>query len=335
MQKDAINIIPSTMRAAYVRGHGVAGNIETGDLPVPLFGPTDVLVKNLALSVNHVDTFVRSGAYRTDTPFPFILGRDLVGVVAAIGAGVTEFEMGDRVWCNSLGFAGRQGSFAEYAVVACERLYQLPATVDPIDAVAVLHTAATAFIGLFREARVQPEETIFVAGAAGGVGSAVVQMAAAAGARVIGSAADKDAKWCLSCGAQDVFDYNDPELGVKISKAAPQGVDIWWDNSGLHDFSAALPLLGTGAKVVLMAGLGAKPILPVGDVYTKDVSLRGFAISNASISDLSAAATMINRLLERKRLRARIAMTLPLEEAARAHEQMESRTTSGRIVLIP
>jgi NADPH:quinone reductase-like Zn-dependent oxidoreductase len=292
-------------------------------------------VKNIAFAVNHVDTFVRSGAYKTHTPFPFVIGRDLVGTVAAIGAGVTAFRPGDPVWCNSLGHDGRQGSFAEYAVVPSERLYLLPETVNPLDAVGVLHTAATAHIGLFREAKIKPGETIFVAGAAGGVGSAVVQMASVAGARVIASASARDVQWVLSCGADEVIDYRDPQLWTRIADAAPEGVDIWWDNSGNHYFETLLPLLRKGARVIVMAGLGAQPSLPVGALYTRDVSLHGFAISNASAGDLTAAADMINHLLRSKRLGGRVGLTLPLSDTAQAHFKMEDHAPPGRIVVVP
>ncbi len=120
--------------AAYISALGPAECIQVGDLPVATPGPTDVLVRTEAMVVDNVDTLVRSGAYSTPTPFPFIIGRDLVGTVASAGPGATGFSEGDRVWCNSLGHAGRQGSFAHHVVVAAERLYHLPADVDPIRA---------------------------------------------------------------------------------------------------------------------------------------------------------------------------------------------------------
>jgi hypothetical protein len=105
------------MRAAYVTELGAADAIRVGELPVPAAGPTDVLVRVEVVAVNPVDTMVRSGAYPTPTPFPFVIGRDLVGTVAVAAPGAAGFAPGDRVWCNSLGHGGRQGSFAEYAVV--------------------------------------------------------------------------------------------------------------------------------------------------------------------------------------------------------------------------
>ncbi|BCT74390.1 hypothetical protein SCMU_02320 [Sinomonas cyclohexanicum] len=159
------------MQAAFVRELGGTDRIEIGQLPVPEVGPTDVLVRMEASAVNHVDLFVRSGAYQTKTPFPFVIGRDLVGTVAAAGLGVVGFAPGDRVWTNSLGHAGRQGAFSEYAVVAEDRLYPLPDGVDPTAAAPVLHAAATAYMGLVREACLQPGETVFVAGGGGAVGA--------------------------------------------------------------------------------------------------------------------------------------------------------------------
>lgn len=328
--------IPQTMRAAFIRKVGGAEQIQFDELPVPSPGPTDVLVRMEASGVNHVDLFVRSGAYPTHLPFPFVIGRDLVGTVVAAGPGVASFSVGDRVWCNSLGHHGRQGAFAEYAVIAAERLYSLPDQADPEQAVAVLHTGATAHIGLVREAGLAAGETLFVEGAGGGVGSAIVQMAKAMGARVIASASAQDEAWCRSCGADVVFDYRREDLYEQVRQAAPKGVDVWWDNSGRNDFTQCLPLLGFGGRAVIMSGLqGADPVLPVGAMYTREVTLHGFAISNASVSDLAAAATAINHLLCTKRLQARVDATFQLSDAAKAHEAMESGHVRGRIVVRP
>jgi NADPH:quinone reductase-like Zn-dependent oxidoreductase len=154
--------LPERMRAAYITELGPAEAIRVGELPVPVPGPTGVLVRVEVVVVDPVDTMVRSGAYRTPTPFPFVVGRDLVGTVAEVGAGVAGFPAGDRVWCNSLGHGGRQGSFADYAVVPGERLYHLPAGVDPVGAVAVAHPAATAYLALFRHGGLRPAEAVYV-----------------------------------------------------------------------------------------------------------------------------------------------------------------------------
>ncbi|MET7459318.1 NADPH:quinone reductase [Nonomuraea sp. NPDC005501] len=324
-----------TMTAAYITRPGPAEEIRIGRLPVPEPGPSEVLVKALALAVDHVDTFVRSGAYRTRLPYPFVIGRDLVGSVVTAAPG---FAPGDLVWCNSLGHDGRQGSFAEYAAVPADRLYHLPGGVDPETAVAALHTAATAHLGLFEEAGLRIGETIVVGGAGGGVGTATVQLAAAAGARVIATARGDDFDWCRRCGADEVVDYHDPDMYAEIAKLAPNGVDVLWDNSGRHHLEQTVPLLATGGRMIIMAGLGAAPVLPVGQLYTRNASLRGFAISNATVTELASAATAINHLLARGTLVSRIGTRLPLSEAARSHllqESTDPHRPRGRIVVLP
>jgi len=323
------------MQAAFIRTTGGTEQIEVGDLPVPEPGPTDVLVQMEATTVNHVDLFVRSGAYPTHLPFPFILGRDLVGTVIETGSGIAGFNKGDRVWTNSLGYDGRQGTFAQYALVSVDRLYHLPDTVQSLEAAGVLHTAATAYFGLRREAQLRPGETLFVAGGAGGVGSSVIQLATAMGARVITSASVRDHDWCRSLGADLVLDYRDNEIYQKLATQTPQGIDIWWDTSGHHDFQVSLPLLNKGTRVLVMAGMNATPVLPVGQLYTQDIRLCGFAMSNASVADLAEAAETINALLQRSQLRARLGATYRLAQAGEAHKAMEEHTVHGRILVIP
>nr|WP_232328278.1 zinc-binding dehydrogenase [Kibdelosporangium sp. MJ126-NF4] len=327
--------VPEQMIAAYITEHGPADAIGVGSLPVPVPGPGEVLVRVAAVAANHVDTFVRSGAYATEMTFPFVIGRDLVGTVVSA---TDSFANGTTVWCNSMGHNGRQGTFAEYVAVPQERLYALPDGVDPIAAVSVLHTAATAHIGLYREARIRPSETIVVVGAGGGVGSAVCQLAAAAGVRVIAVDRAENAEWCREhCGATAVIDRESADIAGEITALAPSGVDVYWDNSGRHDFDAVLPVMALGGRIVLMAGLRARAVLPVGAVYTKDVSLHGFVISNASAADLRAAAEIINRELRSGRLRGRVRAELPLAEAAKAHQVLETGVGDkpGRVVLVP
>jgi len=327
---------PETMQAAYIRAKGGPECIEYGELPVPQPGPTDVLVRVEASEVNNVDLFVRSGAYPTHTPLPFVIGRDLVGSVVAAGLGVADFEAGDRVWCNSLGYDGRQGAFAEYAVVPAERLYPLPERADPHATVALLHGAATAWLGLVREADVRTGDTVFIEGGAGSVGSASVQMATALGARVVVTASSHDADWCRRCGAEAVVDYHLEDRYERIRRASPEGIDVWWDTSGHNNFTACLPLLNRHARVLVMAGLQhSQPVLPVGALYTREVTLHGFAMSNATAVDLARAAQTINRLLDRGQLQARIGATYSLAEAARAHEAMATGAVRGRIVVTP
>jgi NADPH:quinone reductase-like Zn-dependent oxidoreductase len=324
------------MRAAYVEAHGPAESIRYGDLPTPVPGPSDVLVAVDAVAVNPVDTFVRSGAWRTPVPWPFVIGRDLVGTVAAVGAGVVGFAVGDAVWSNSLGHAGRQGAAAEYAVVAGDRLYHLPEGVDPVTMVALVHPAATAHLALAVHGLLRAGETVLVAGAAGHVGRAATVLASHAGARVVATASRADLETCRRLGADVVVDYRDPDLGGALHHAAPDGVDVHLDTSGHHDLDLAVGLLAPRGRIVLMAGLAARPELPVGAFYTRDARLVGFVISTASTAELAAAAARINQLVAEGALEPRRVEELPLSKAAEAHRRLEDGRAAGvRLVLRP
>ena len=325
------------MAAAYLTELGPPEVIRFGRLPVPVPGPTDVLVRVEAVAVNPVDTFVRSGAYRTPTPFPFVVGRDMVGSVVAVGTGTTGLTTGTRVWANSLGHGGRQGCSAEYAVVAADRSYPLPDGADPVPAVAGLHPAATAHLGLFHHAGLRSGETVYLGGGAGNVGTVATVLAAEAGARVVVSARPAETERCRAAGAHTVLDYRDTELSARIRQAAPDGIDVWWDTSGHHDLELAVPLLARRGRIVLAAGLTTRPSLPVGAVYTRDARLAGFAISNADTAELADAACAVNRLLAADRLPVRVADVLPLSAAAAAHRRLEDPHVRlpGRLVLRP
>jgi len=327
--------LPDQMSAAFIEAIGGVENIRIGQLPVPGPAATEVLVRMEASEVNHVDLFVRSGAFPTPLPFPFVIGRDLVGTVAAVGEAVEEFNLGDRVWSNSLGHDGRQGTFSEYVAAPAERLYRLPEGVDPAEAAPVLHAAGTAYIGLVREARLRPGETIVVGSASGAVGTAIVQLAAAMGARVIAGASTGDEQWVADCGAETVIDKHAGDFHRQVDRAAPGGVDVWWDPSGSYDFDRSVPLLAQGARVIAMAGMQAAPRLPLGQLYTRDASVLGFAISNASAADLAEAAVAINRMLATGRLRGRVGATFHLAEATEAHRALEAGGVRGRILILP
>lgn len=324
------------MRAAFIERRGSADEIRYGDLPVPEVGPADVLVQVEAVAVNQVDTFVRSGAYPTPLPFPFVIGRDLVGTVVARGPGVAGFGVGDRVWSNSLGHGGRQGAAAEYAAVGATRAYPVPAGLDPAAMVSVVHPAATAYLALHVHGGLRGGDTVLIAGAAGHVGRAATVMATRAGARVIATAGAGDLDLCRHLGADVVVDYRHPDLARMLAGAAPEGVDLHLNTSGRQSLAAALPLMAPRGRVVVMAGLEARPVLPIGPLYTRDIGIVGFAISNASTPDLAAAARRVNQLVADGVLAAGPVEVLPLSAAADAHRRVEGGEVRGtRLVLVP
>ena len=322
--------------AAYIDQVGPPSRIRYGELPRPVPGRSEILVDVEAVSVNPVDTFVRSGLFRTPLDFPFVVGRDLVGTVAVVGLGTRGFTPGERVWCNSLGHEGRQGAAAESVVVPVDRLYHLPDGVDPVTAVAVVHPAATAYLALFTHGRLRPGETVVVEGAAGNVGSALVVLAAKAGARVIATASGADARHCRELGASEVIDYATPGIADQIREACPAGADLWVDTSGRNDLGIAVGGLARRGRIVVLAGARSAPVLPAGELYMKDGVVTGFVISHATTSELAQAAVAINHLLSEGALRPRAVEEQPLAAAAEVHRRLEDGELHGRrVVLLP
>jgi NADPH:quinone reductase len=326
------------MKAAFIRRTGPPSVIEFGKLPAPEPREDEVLVRLKAAAVNPVDAYIRAGQVAMELPFPFIIGRDLAGVVERIGAGATRFRAGDRVWCNNQGIHGRQGTFAEFAAVRQDLLYALPDHVDFSAMMTLAHSGLTACLGLARAGGVEPGQVVLVNGGAGNVGRAVVQIAAGLGARVIATAGSEEGRaTCRGDGAAAVLDYRSPSLDADLGTAAPDGVDLWWDTSGRQDFEFALPHLRRRGRIVVMSGLSARPVLPVGALYVNDISIVGFAITYASEAEMRAAAERMAALAAAGRLRGRVARTLTLDQARLAHELIEAKVTrlEGKIVVIP
>ncbi len=328
------------MRAAYIMQTGPPEVIIYGDLPTPTLGPKQYLVKIAAVDVNPIDVYIRSGMVPANVTFPFILGRDLAGIVVETAPGTTRFKRGDRVWATNQGFGGRPGTFAEYAAVDEEWLYPIPDNISFEEAAAVSLVGVTAHLGLVQKAKAQQADVVFVNGGAGGVGSCVVQMAKALGARVIATAGNQaKIEACKRLGADLVLNYNTDDLVAAVKSYAPQGVNIWWETSRQPDFDRAISMLAFGGRMIVMAGRDARPTFPVGQFYVKDCTLIGFAMFNASADQMRSAANQINEWLASGKLKPRIDRILPLSEVAFAHRLQEESTVkntgtvSGKIVL--
>ena len=216
------------MKAAYIEKPGPPEKIIYGNLPKPKPADGQVLVKVKAVAVNPVDTYVRAGMYSMDLPQPFIVGCDLAGVVEAVGSAVTKFGKGDRVWGSNQGLLGRQGTFAEYAAVDECWLYPTPEEVSDQDAAAVALVGITAHLGLFRDIQLRAGENVFVNGGTGGVGSCVIQMARAVGARVLATAgSDEKVQMCRQLGANMSVNYKTNDVDAALGKFG--AIDVWFE----------------------------------------------------------------------------------------------------------
>ena len=328
------------MKAAYIEKTGSADKIIYGDLPKPKPTGSQVLVKTKAVSVNPVDTYIRAGLVPMELPMPFVVGCDLAGVVEAVGPDAQRFKVGDRVWGSNQGLLGRQGSFAEFCAVEEHWLYTIPEEVSFEDAAAIALVGLTAHLGLFRDALLKMGERVYVPGGSGGVGSCVVQMARAIGARVFTTASTEEkVQICRRLGANMVINYKAGDVDEALGRFGL--VDVWWESLREPNLERAVDHLAPRGRIVIMAGRESRPVLPIGPFYVKDARLLGFAMFNATPEEQRKSAAEINRWLARGRLHPQIARVMKLSEAAEAHRLQEANTLqkkgtlAGKIVLVP
>jgi len=326
------------MKAAFIREPGLAEAIVYCELPDPVPEPDQVLVRTRAVAVNPIDTYIRGGAAFWELAFPYVVGSDVAGEVIGVGSAVTDFKLGDRVWGSNQGFFGRQGTFSEMCCIASRWLYPLPEAIPFEDGAAGALVGLTAHLGLFRESKLQPGELVFVQGGSGGVGSAVVQMAKAAGATVITTAGSQlKAAACQALGADHVICYQTQDVREAIDEFAPDGVDVAWETQRDADMDLLVHSLAQRGRLIVMAGRDARPEFPVGPFYVKEARMIGFVMFKAPPEIQREAADSINEMLVQGTYKPRIDRVMPLSEAAAAHRLQEASTVgrSGKLVLVP
>lgn len=331
------------MKAAYFEKTGGPEVIQYGELPKPEPQAGEVLVRVNAASLNPIDTYIRAGIVNMPRPAKFIPGCDLAGTVELVGPSVSRFKPGDRVWGSNQGLLGRQGTFAEYVCVHEGFLYPTPAQASDIEAAATALVGITAHLGLFQCAGLKSGETVFVNGGTGGVGSMVVQMTKAIGARAITTVGSPEkAALCRSWGADLVINYKTEDVPAKVKEFTQgKGVQVWYETQREPDFMKTVDLMAPRGRIVIMAGRQAQPVFPVGPFYVKGLSLFGFAMFNATPEEQRRCAEDINRWLSEKKLHVQIGKQFHFAQAADAHRLQEENTLNkagtltGKIVLVP
>ena len=329
------------MKAAYIEQTGSPDVIRYGELPKPAPQTGEVLVRVAAVAVNPIDLYIRAGTVAMPLPKPFIVGCDLAGTIEELGPGASRFKAGQHVWGSNQGLLGRQGTFAEYAAVADEWLYPSPDGVDEKLIAASALVGITAHLGLFRDAQLKAGETVFVNGGTGGVGSMVVQMAKAVGAKVITTAGSSEkAKRCQEWGADCVLNYKSDDITARVREfTRGQGVNVWYETQREPDFLRTVDLMAQRGRIIIMAGRQAQPLFPVGPFYVKGLALHGFAMFNATATEQRRCAEDINRWLAGGQLKTPIGKVLPLAQTAAAHRLLEENTLGkagtllGKVVL--
>jgi NADPH2:quinone reductase len=318
------------MKAAYIEATGPPENIKVGELPRPEPARGQVLVRVRAAALNPIDLYIRSGMVSFPLPVPYVISCDLAGTVEQVGPGCKRLKAGERVWGSNQGLQGRQGVAAEYAAVGEEWLYPTPALLPDEQAAAMALVGITAHLGLFRFGQLEPGGTVYVPGGAGGVGSMVVQMAKAAGAKVATSAGSAERmELCRNLGADLVLNYKTDDLPVRLREFAPEGFSVWYETQREPNLEVSVPLLRRHGRMILMAGRTAKPALPLGAFYPRNCALLGFAMFNATAEEQQAAARDIVRWVEEGLLKPIVGRTFPLAAAVEAEKFLEANTLGG------
>lgn len=321
------------MRAVVVEEQGEPEVLQLVERPVPDPGPGEVRVDVRAAGVNFLDVQQRSGTYRMRTPFG--VGSEGAGVVAAVGAGVEDAQVGDRV-----AWAMVPGGYAEHVVLPADRLVPVPDAVDDETAAAVLLQGLTAHYLTRSTFEVRPGHDVLVHAAAGGMGLMLVQMGKLAGARVIGTVSTSEKRaLAIEAGADEVLLSTEQDLVDRIrGLTSGEGVHAAYDGVGLDTFEISRRSLRRRGVLVLF-GLASGPVPPVDPQRLAKGSLfltrPGLIDYIATREELLGRAREVFAAVAQGRLTVRIGGRYPLSDARRAHEDLQSRRSTGKLLLLP
>jgi NADPH:quinone reductase len=318
------------MKAIQVQNFGGPEELKLAELPTPKPAAGQVLVRIHAAGVNPYDTYMRAGTYAVKPPLPYTPGSDAAGVIEAIGEGIKKVKAGDRVYTAKT----LTGAYAEYALALEDQVYRLPEKITFAQGAAVYVPYATAYHALYHSAQAHASETVLVHGASGGVGTATVQIARAAGLTVFGTASSaKGLDMVAREGAHQVFDHSKPRYTEQIMQAtAGRGVDIIVEMAAHLNLAADLKMLAINGRVIIVGNRGEITINPR-DFMARRASARGFtlwALTPAETADVHAA---LAAGMENATLRPIVNKELPLSEAPRAHREVLEPGAHGKIVL--
>ena len=314
------------MKAVYVDQTGPPEVLRYGDLPAPRPGPNDVLIRVAATSLNRLDVFMREGSHGTRITPPEVLGRDIAGDVAELGAEVQGFTVGDRV------VASGAGSYAEYALAPAARTFHLTEACSFDEAGALPTAGLTAYQMLVNRARVRPGETVLVMAAGSGVSSFAVQIATAVGARVIATAGSDDKlRQAQRIGADAVINHYTEDVAARVRDlTGGDGVDVIIEHVGAAVWPACFRSLAVNGRLVTCGvTAGHRVDLHLGQVFTRALNIMG--VGRGSPDDMRE----LLRLVDLGRVRSIIHQRFPLQEAAAAHTLLESSAFFGKLVLNP
>lgn len=322
------------MNAVRVHQQGGPEVLRFEELPTPVPGPAEALVRTEAAGVNFVDIYQRDGAYKMQ--LPFTLGSEGAGVVEAVGREVTDLKPGDRV-----AYATVPGAYATYALGPAARLVKIPEGVDSKTAAAAMLQGMTAHYLTHVTYALGPADTALLHAAAGGVGLLLTQIAKMRGAKIIGTVST-EAKAALArqAGADEVILYSRQDFEAETKRlTGGRGVQVVYDSVGKTTFDKSMNCLAPRGYLVLF-GQSSGAVAPVdpqllnqkGSLFLTRPTMRDYI---ATREDLMKRAGDVLGWIAAGRLKVRIDRTYPLAQAAEAHKALASRATAGKVLLIP
>lgn len=330
------------MKAVVVRTPGGPEALELADLPLPEPGPGQARVKAVAIGVGRPDVLMRRGTYKWMPPLPLIPGNEVAGLVDAVGPGVTEVALGDRVLLSTRELPQRGGGYAEYACVPAAALYALPAAINFDDAVSLPNFQLAQAL-LFGCGGVAAPRSVLLTAAAGGVASAMVQTARARGMRVIATASTQAKRdFVLHHGADAVLDPKAPDLAEQVRALTDgRGVDLAVDPVGGELFIAclhALAPLGLAVSYNIVGGLPTADVFAVlRQLLGRSLAVRTFSMHTFDADPARRRALMQSAIdaMASGAVRLPPHTVLPLADARRAHQLLDDPAFMGKLVLHP
>jgi NADPH2:quinone reductase len=320
------------MKAIRVDAFGGPDVLRLEEVPNRQPGRGEVVVRIHAAGVNPVETYIRAGKYARLPELPYTPGNDGAGVIEQVGADVSEFKAGDRVYTGG----SLSGTYAEFALCKKEQVHPLPVNISFAQGAAMGTPYATAYRGLLQRAGAKAGETVLVHGASGGVGTAAVQLARAHGLRVFGTAgSEQGITLAREQGAHEVFDHRAADHFDEIIKATGGGgVDVIVELLANVNLGKDLTVLAKNGRVVIIGSRGPVEINPR-DTMQREADIRGMILPNTPPAEMASIHAALVAGLENGTLRPVIGKEFPLAEAARAHQAVLESGALGKIVLVP
>ena len=342
------------MKAIRIIEHGGIEKLIYDEIPEPSFPPNKVKIQVKAAALNHLDIWVRNGLPGFPIPLPLIMGSDASGTIVEVGSQINKFQLGDDVviqpgtfcgecqycnegrenYCSYYGILGEteNGTQAEHIVLDPINIYPKPAHLSYNEAASMPLVFMTAYQMLIKRAKLQPDETVLIYGGSSGVGSAAIQICSDLGAQIIATAGnDSKSEFCMELGAHHVVNHNHENWFDEVKQImGKSGVNVVFEHVGSATWKQSIRILSIGGRLVTCgATTGADVNINLAHLFMKQQSILGSTMS--SISTFKEVMSKINN----QKYNPMVDKIFAMKDIRDAHEYMENRQQSGKVVLVP